>query len=170
MRIGVKHTEETRAKMSAAHQCRKALGLPTRTNPTWNKGITGYALSEETRAKMSLAQTARWQRVGRRKGTPEYAAYLEAKKRCNPQIKDENLKKQYSGRGIKFLFTSFDQFLADVGRRPTPAHTLDRMYNDGNYEPGNVRWATRSEQRLNQRGICGIHGPFSCPHCAAEHK
>lgn len=102
--------------------------------------------------------------------TPEYAAYLEAKKRCNPNTKDENLRRQYSGRGIKFLFDTFGQFLADVGLRPSPKYSLDRKYNDGSYEPGNVRWATRKEQRANQRGICGVHGPFSCPHCTAGHK
>jgi hypothetical protein len=82
--------------------------------------------------------------------TPEYVAYCDAKYRCN------NSKlagwKHYGGRGIKFLFTSYEQFLAEVGRRPSPQHSLDRYpNNDGHYEPGNVRWATRREQLRNTR-------------------
>ena len=56
----------------------------------------------------------------------------------------------YGGRGIKFLFTSFEQFFAELGPRPK-GKSVDRINNDGHYEPGNVQWATRSEQRKNQR-------------------
>lgn len=63
--------------------------------------------------------------------------------------------KNYGGRGIRICdawLESFDAFLRDVGVKPNGL-TLDRIDNDGNYEPGNVRWATRAEQRSNQRGI-----------------
>lgn len=59
----------------------------------------------------------------------------------------------YGGRGIKICSRwrqSFVQFLADVGLRPSPDHTLGRLDNDGNYEPGNVAWQTRAEQGKNR--------------------
>lgn len=82
-------------------------------------------------------------------GTPEYKAFCHAKSRCNnPNTKDW---KNYGGRGIKFLFTSFEQFKSELGPRPT-GMSLDRFPdNDGNYEPGNVKWSTMKEQRFNQR-------------------
>lgn len=81
-------------------------------------------------------------------GTPEYAAYSSAKWRCtNPQ---NHAWKDYGGRGIQFLFDNFEHFLAEVGPRPK-GRTLDRIDNDGHYAPGNVRWATRSQQQMNQR-------------------
>lgn len=81
--------------------------------------------------------------------TPEYSAYTAARARCvnpkNPRYPT------YGGRGIKFLFTSFEQFFAEVGTRPTAEHSIDRKNNDGNYEPGNVRWATLEEQLANKQ-------------------
>jgi hypothetical protein len=87
----------------------------------------------------------------RGKITPEYDAYCGAKERCtNP---NGSSWKNYGGRGIKFLFTNFEQFLAEVGPKPEPRrnYCIDRINNDGNYEPGNVKWSTLSESNRNRR-------------------
>lgn len=83
-----------------------------------------------------------------RSQTPEYRAYIDAKSRCN----NPNSQRWYThgGRGIKFLFSNFDEFFAAVGQRPD-GMTLDRIDNDGHYEAGNVRWATPSQQVSNRR-------------------
>lgn len=83
-----------------------------------------------------------------RSQTPEYRAYIDAKSRCN----NPNSGRYYThgGRGIKFLFNSFDEFFAAVGPRPD-GMTLDRIDNDGHYEAGNLRWATPSQQVSNRR-------------------
>ena len=79
---------------------------------------------------------------------PEYAVYSTAKARCrNPNGK---YYKDYGGRGIEFRFTSFEEFYAELGPRPE-GMTLDRKDNNGHYEPGNVRWATYTQQVLNRR-------------------
>jgi len=85
-------------------------------------------------------------RRGRRSGA--YCSYLAAKRRCT----DLNTigYANYGGRGIKFLFTSFEQFFAELGHRPL-GMSIDRIDNEGHYEPGNVKWSTRREQNSNQR-------------------
>lgn len=81
--------------------------------------------------------------------TKEYQIYKSARRRClNHRNKDYP---EYGGRGIEFRFVSFPAMMADLGPRPSPKHTLDRIKNDGHYETGNVRWATQVEQANNRR-------------------
>lgn len=81
---------------------------------------------------------------------PAYVAFMAASQRCNNP--NNPGFKNYGGRGIKFLFDSFEQFIKEVGPRPDN-HSLDRINNDKHYERGNVRWATRKEQILNRRPV-----------------
>ena len=82
----------------------------------------------------------------------EYRSWVGAKRRTtSPNASDW---KNYGGRGIKMCdrwLNSFENFLADMGPRPE-GHSLDRINNHGNYEPGNCRWATHTEQMRNRRG------------------
>ena len=84
--------------------------------------------------------------------TPEYEAWHSMKQRCtNP---NHAAWANYGGRGIRVCdewLDSFEAFLVHVGPKPHPRLTFDRINNDGNYEPGNVRWATWSQQNSNQR-------------------
>lgn len=84
--------------------------------------------------------------------TPEYRAWDNAKQRTiNPGYVGW---RHYGGRGIRMAeewLHDFAAFLAHVGPRPGPGYSLDRIDVNGHYTPGNVRWATRSEQAQNKR-------------------
>lgn len=83
---------------------------------------------------------------------PEYNSWKGMRQRCNnPNHPKYSL---YGGRGIRVCErwdASFSDFLHDMGKRPGPGYSLDRINNDGDYTPSNVRWATQSDQCRNQR-------------------
>lgn len=85
-----------------------------------------------------------------------YRLWNNIKQRCyNPK---NQWHYNYGGRGIDLYapwrksFIAFrDSLIAEIGERPDKSYSLDRINNDGNYEPGNLRWATRKEQSENSR-------------------
>lgn len=119
------------------------------------------ALSRARKPALYAATDAAWFAA---KG-PEYHAYRNAKQRCNnpksPKWAD------YGGRGIKFLFTSFEQFMSELGPRPK-GKVLDRENNDGNYEAGNVRWIGHKTSLTNRRPSSTKGKPWSAARRAAQ--
>lgn len=83
--------------------------------------------------------------------TPEYASWSGMKGRClNPK---NQVYIHYGGRGITVCerWLKFENFIADMGKKPHPLHTLDRINPSGNYEPSNCRWADKKTQANNRR-------------------
>lgn len=96
--------------------------------------------------------------------TKEYRAWLSMKTRClNPKAKSW---KYHGGAGVTVhpdFLSSFEAFLAEIGPAPTAKHTVDRKNPWGNYEPGNIRWATQAEQMANTRKAHKDHDSLKWP-------
>jgi len=91
--------------------------------------------------------------------TPLYRTWISMIDRCS---ENSEKKQNYFERGIKVCnewigIEGLERFIKDVGNRPSKEHSLDRINNDGNYEPSNVRWATKSQQMKNRRPMSSIN-------------
>jgi hypothetical protein len=131
------------------------------------------------RGKISEVTNRRHGGSGRKNGTsPEYKCWAHMKDRCLNPSNDAYAK--YGGRGITVFpewIEDFQAFVAHIGSRPSLQHSIERINNNGNYEPGNVCWATRREQAWNRRSnpiitIDGISGtlPHLCELLGLDYK
>lgn len=147
--------QDGRTGRSIAWSCRCECGGAVRVIAAKLKNGNTRSCGCLKRDMLSARQRVHGHRGNDRRGikrSPENRAWRGMIDRCeNPA---SEFYSAYGGRGISVCAAwraSFSAFFADVGPRPSPKHSVDRINVDGGYEPGNVRWATAKEQGRNKR-------------------
>ena len=131
------------------------------------KGLLQLTEDLGTSLETSLTAAVYRHTLGSASRLPEYMSWMNMRQRClNPNTPTWD---HYGGRGIEVhsSWECFWTFLAGVGRSPGAGYSLDRIDVDGNYAPGNVRWATKKEQSRNRRDNNLIEA-FGVTRCAEE--
>ena len=144
-------------RLTVKGYCGKARWLCECACGKFKKVRRSHLVSEATtscgcyRVDRAIAQNTKHGHVKNNRASRTYCTWASMKTRCNNPNADNY--SYYGGRGIKVhgeWDTSFLKFYAYMGERPLN-HTIDRIDPNGNYEPGNVRWATPTEQGRNKR-------------------
>jgi hypothetical protein len=123
----------------------------TGTGQTFDAGQLALVLAREIRKRVRRRRITHGDCVGGKR-SPEYISWRNMLKRCHNV--NDTAYHSYGGRGIRVCARwrkSYAAFLADMGRKPTPRHTIDRKDVDKGYTPSNCRWATYAEQNANKR-------------------
>jgi hypothetical protein len=134
---------------------RKGFRINTKAKCICECGQELFVLICNLNSSNTLSCGCLWHQVmteKKKENHPLYKTWQSMKNRCY-NINRHNFK-YYGQRGIKICdrwLNDFESFVQDMGERPTSNHSIDRINNDGNYEPSNCRWATKSEQSYNRR-------------------
>lgn len=129
----------------------KVDGGNLRTGHTTSCGCHKREVGKQNFLQHGLTETAEWR------------VWASMVRRCT--MPSQKTWAHYGGRGIECRFSSVEEFVDCVGPRPSPKHQIDRIDNDGHYEPGNVRWVTRvanMRNRSNSLRLCymGVDRPL----------
>ncbi len=138
--------------------CGESVLIPSGKLRTGNSKSCGCLKREATR-------THGQSRCNEGQGTPEYETWRSMLARGRGTNKRG--RHNYAERGITVCqrwIDSFEDFLIDMGPKPSPNHSIDRIDNNGNYEPGNCRWATKKQQDRNRRTnrLLTLNGKTMC--------
>lgn len=137
--------------MTESVLCACGCGQPTPI-ATYTRRCRGLVKGQANKYLRFHANRRNTGRGQRDKKSVEYMTWLNIRRRCySPTATGYQY---YGGRGIKVCdrwLNSFENFLADMGPRPSPKHSVERLNNDGDYSPDNCTWATKMEQAKNKR-------------------